>query len=250
MCCGSYFHASLIKSHKLTGPILRGLWRGSLRFHLALKWCHDLKDIPTENFSPNSATDKIYIYPVLFPFISPYKYGCPLLVLPTPCTNVGMHTHTRTLIPALESLLRVFPLLKYPPSPSLSAQQHPSHPARLCVSHIGSHIIITLLPVQHLCFLLFLFTSSSNIPVSPSGEDRVVQLSAPTGTESLPTSDETLKLWTGPWLSPGAIPPAWSWRGLNSHTELLFCPTSGFYCNLLSSRRCWSCRKALWVCFW
>lgn len=138
-------------------------------------------------------------------------------------THVGAHSLICMLIPASESLFRVFPLLKCSLLPFLlictlptlqssawSSWVPQTHEAAACTSSFPS------------------FFLSGPLHLSRSLRWDGLRVPACFWWQSEP--------WTGPWLSPGAIPPAWSWRGLDSHADLLFCPTSGFYCNSLSSR--------------
>lgn len=207
-----------------------------------------------QNFSPDLTREKnIYIqsYLLLFPSTSRvalYWASPPL---------ARMYTHTHTQLHA-SSCLRVFAQGVSPPkipSPSLSAHLHLSYPLKLCLSCIWSHRIIKLLPIYitftfYFSFYKLLHHSSESLQTSqvkmasssgwlpPQGPCHGLLLT------KLSNHGEVLGC------APGQSPRAWSWRGLNSHAELCFCPTSGFYRNSLSSWSCWRCRKALWVCFW
>lgn len=122
------------------------------------------------------------------------------------------------------------------PSPFLSTHLHSSHPSNLCLSHIWSHKIIKLLSLLHLCFLF-----SPHELLHHSREP----LQTPQCRRCAPSTLWRLcpclllvtfsNLGQVPGCPLGQSPPAWSWRGLNSYAKLLFCPTSGFYCNSLSS---------------
>lgn len=119
------------------------------------------------------------------------------------CLHTGSHAI---------SCLRVFAqgvFLPKMPSPSLATHLHPSHPSNLCLSHIWSCRGTKLLPVHYppvwnpwhcICSLV---------------------------TVALPLLVKRSNFGQVPAV-PGAIPPAWNWCGLNSHAELLFCPTLDF----------------------
>ena len=124
MYCNFFFHIFSIKSHKPTGSILlEGSGRRFSEVPFGLKmmlWSE--RYIPRRTSVQTSLEKKIYI--------SSTSRSVPFLDFPHPLhkwahTHMIKHTHTHThtydhtLIPAWESLLREFPLLKYPILPSL-----------------------------------------------------------------------------------------------------------------------------------
>lgn len=87
-----------------------------------------------------------------------------------------------------------------------------------------------------------------SVPPAHSSEDSVRQVFVPTDTVSLLASDEALKPWTGPWLSPGAIPLPGAdvaWTPTQSCSSALLLDFT-----VTRQHRCWRGRKGLWLCFW